>query len=184
VVDHGSGAYAGGALGRPAAGKTGTSQESRSAWFSGFTPQLAASVGIYREIDGKTTSLSGLGGRSNVTGGSFPVRIWTAFMKGALEGAKVEDFPQPVYGGQVSNPAPTQTATTSPTSTPTPTTSPTATETASPTATETAPPTPTGPPTPSGSPSTEGAGQAGDKGGSTSTAAAARWPVLGVASRD
>jgi membrane peptidoglycan carboxypeptidase len=168
VVDHGSGAYAGGSLSRPAAGKTGTSQESRSAWFSGYTPQLAASVGIYREIDGAMKSLSGLGGRSSVTGGSFPVRIWTAFMKGALDGVKVEQFPDPVFGGKNTNPPPaTSTPTSTPTTTGTPTTTPTATETAPPTPTETAPPTSTetAPPTEPGGGGDGGGGGGGDGGG-------------------
>jgi membrane peptidoglycan carboxypeptidase len=168
VDDHGSGAYARGALGRPAAGKTGTSQQSRSAWFSGFTPQLAASVGIYREIDGKTTSLSGLGGRSNVTGGSFPVRIWTAFMKGALEGAKVEQFPPPVYGGTAQGAAPPPTtATSSPTTTATPSATATATETAPATPTGTGSPQPSGTPTgtPTGGGGGTGGGGAGDQAG-------------------
>ena len=42
------------ALGRPAAGKTGTTTDNKAAWFDGFTPQLAAAVGIYkRRQDGK-----------------------------------------------------------------------------------------------------------------------------------
>jgi membrane peptidoglycan carboxypeptidase len=180
VVDHGSGAYAGRNLGRPAAGKTGTSQNNKSAWFSGYTPQLAASVGLYRDSGGNPVSLRGLGGVGEVTGGSFPVRIWTAFMKGALDGTKVERFPAPAYGGEVTNPAPsTQTATTSPTSTPTAT--PTPTQTASPT---TGSPEPTtGSPTSSESPTaTEGAGQLG--GPPATGAVADRWRSLGLATRD
>jgi membrane peptidoglycan carboxypeptidase len=165
VVEHGSGAYAGGALGRPAAGKTGTSQDSRSAWFSGFTPQLAASVGIYREIDGKISSLSGLGGRSNVTGGSFPVRIWTAFMKGALEGAKVEQFPPPVYGGTSTNPAPPPSTPSSTPTTSAPTSTPTATGTAPPTPTETGTLPPTSTVTVPPTDGEGGGGQAGRGGG-------------------
>lgn len=177
VVNHGSGAYAGGALGRPAAGKTGTSQNSRSAWFSGYTPQLAASVGIYREIGGAMTSLSGLGGRSNVTGGSFPVRIWTAFMKGALEGAKVEQFPPPVYGGTVANSAP-PTSTSTPTTPTTPTSTPTSTATLPPTPTETGtpPPTETGtaPPTGGGGGNGGGGKGGGPTPGSTQAVGPAR----------
>ena len=92
VVTGGTGAAAL-ALGRPAAGKTGTSQANASAWFSAYTPQLAASVAFFR--DNATQSLNGIGGMTAVTGGSFPARIWTTFMKGALKGEPVMDFPAP-----------------------------------------------------------------------------------------
>jgi membrane peptidoglycan carboxypeptidase len=92
VVKNGSGTAAL-ALGRPAAGKTGTSQSNASAWFSGYTPQLAASVAFFR--DSASESLKGIGGMTSVTGGSFPARIWTAFMKGALKGEPVMSFPAP-----------------------------------------------------------------------------------------
>ena len=125
VTRSGSGSYAGNNLDRPVAGKTGTSSSNKSAWFTGYTPQLAAAVGIYREVDGAPASLKGLGGRGEVTGGSFPVRIWTAFMQGALEGAEAKDFPEPVYGGDSNAPAytpppadPSPTPTTTPTDLP------------------------------------------------------------------
>jgi membrane peptidoglycan carboxypeptidase len=92
VVNGGTGAAAL-ALGRPAAGKTGTSQSNASAWFSGYTPQLAAAVSFFR--DDATQTLNGIGGLTSVTGGSFPARIWTAFMKGALKGEPIMDFPAP-----------------------------------------------------------------------------------------
>jgi len=92
VVNGGTGAAAL-ALGRPAAGKTGTSQSNASAWFSAYTPQLAASVAFFR--DDATQTLNGIGGLTSVTGGTFPARIWTAFMKGALKGEPVMDFPAP-----------------------------------------------------------------------------------------
>ena len=96
VVNGGTGAAAL-ALGRPAAGKTGTSQSNASAWFSAYTPQLAASVSLFR--DSASESLNGIGGLNSVTGGSFPARIWTAFMKGALKGQPVMEFPQPANIG-------------------------------------------------------------------------------------
>ena len=85
------------ALGRPAAGKTGTSQSNASAWFSAYTPQIAASVSFFR--DNATQSLNGIGGMTSVTGGSFPARIWTQFMKGALKGQPVMSFPAPANIG-------------------------------------------------------------------------------------
>jgi membrane peptidoglycan carboxypeptidase len=92
VVNGGTGAAAL-SLGRPAAGKTGTSQSNASAWFSAYTPQLAASVAFFR--DSASESLNGIGGLTSVTGGSFPARIWTAFMKGALRGEPIMQFPAP-----------------------------------------------------------------------------------------
>ena len=96
VVTGGTGAAAL-ALGRPAAGKTGTSQSNASAWFSAYTPQIAASVAFFR--DNATQSLNGIGGMTSLTGGTFPARIWTQFMKGALKGEPVMDFPAPANIG-------------------------------------------------------------------------------------
>ena len=95
VVTNGTGSAALG-VGRPAAAKTGTTDDNKSAWFVGYTPQLAAAVLMAKEdADGTPVSLSGTGGLSTVTGGSFPAAIWTAFMKAALEGEPIEDFPKP-----------------------------------------------------------------------------------------
>jgi membrane peptidoglycan carboxypeptidase len=96
VVNGGTGSAAL-ALGRPAAGKTGTSQSNASAWFSAYTPQLAASVSLFR--DSASESLNGIGGLNSVTGGTFPARIWTAFMKGALKDQPIMDFPAPANIG-------------------------------------------------------------------------------------
>jgi len=96
VVTNGSG-FAALKLGRPVAGKTGTSQSNASAWFSAYTPQIAASVALFR--DDATQSLKGIGGLTSVTGGSFPARIWTTFMKGALKGEPTLDFPAPANIG-------------------------------------------------------------------------------------
>src|SRR5699024_4533425 len=60
---------------------------------SDLTPNLATSVVLYREIDGKEVSIGAYGGRGEVTGGSFPVQVWTDYMQQALEGEKVEQFP-------------------------------------------------------------------------------------------
>ncbi|MGO1263549.1 MAG: transglycosylase domain-containing protein [Brevibacterium aurantiacum] len=93
VVNSGSGAYAAN-LGRPAAGKTGTTNKNLAAWFTGYTPNLATSVVLYREVDNKPIPIGPYGGRGQVTGGSFPVQVWTEYMKSALEGTKVEQFPE------------------------------------------------------------------------------------------
>jgi len=92
VVTNGTGAAAL-ALGRPAAGKTGTSESNASAWFSAYTPQLAASVAFFR--DSPSENLRGIGGYTTLFGGSFPAKIWTAFMKGALKGQPIMSFPAP-----------------------------------------------------------------------------------------
>ena len=100
-------------FGRPAAGKTGTSQSNASAWFSGYTPQLATSIAFYR--DDATQSLNGIGGLNSVTGGSFPARIWNAYMKGALKGQPELDFASPsAIGGTTSAPIPDPVPTISP----------------------------------------------------------------------
>nr|WP_246400850.1 transglycosylase domain-containing protein [Jiangella mangrovi] len=111
VVENGSGREAQN-LERPAAGKTGT-HEDLTAWFSGYVPQLAASVAIFRG-DGETAgtvSLDGVDGMDTFTGGAFPARIWTAFMSGALEGVEVQEFPEPAEVGEAVNPSPTPTPT-------------------------------------------------------------------------
>ena len=97
VVNNGTATYGTSGLGRPAAGKTGTSEQNASAWFSGYTPQLAASVSMFR--DDASQTLNGIGGLNSVTGGTFPAKIWTAFMKGALEGQPKLSFPKPVHIG-------------------------------------------------------------------------------------
>jgi membrane peptidoglycan carboxypeptidase len=149
-------------LGRPVAGKTGTSSDNMSAWFVGFTPQLSTAVGLWRQ-DPKTNAyvpLVDVLGKNEVTGGSVPAQLWTDYMSRALDGKSIIDFPGPVYGGDTFNaapppaPSPTFTATGTPTGTPTgsptgtatrtPTGTPTGTSTGKPTATSTKP---SGPPT-------------------------------------
>jgi membrane peptidoglycan carboxypeptidase len=159
VVTDGTGKAAR-ALGRPAAGKTGTTNDNKSALFAGYTPQLAAAVMLVKDgKDGLPVSMSGVGGMRTVTGGSFPARIWTAFMKGALQGQPVEQFVAPT-----NLPAASPTPSVSPSATVSPTTSPSASASASASATATpsesptapAPSSPTAPPpsTPPPSPST------------------------------
>ena len=91
VTIKGTAAVVGARLNRPAAGKTGTSNDNASAWFNGYTPEVAASVAFYR--DNATESLNGIGGLTSVTGGSFPARIWAEFVKGYLGKAPIQDFP-------------------------------------------------------------------------------------------
>jgi len=147
VVTNGTGVTAKG-LGRPAAGKTGTTNGNLSAWFAGYTPQLAAAVMLVKDgSDGNPVSMSGVGGLRTVTGGSFPARIWTAFMKGALEGQPVERFVEPTN-------LPTATPTPSPTVTVTPSTSPSPTQSATSSPSPSASPSDSGTPSPSDTPTT------------------------------
>lgn len=90
VIQHGTGTAAG--IGRPAAGKTGTTQNNADAWFCGFTPDLVTSVWVgYPDSQKPMNSVHGI----RVTGGSFPARIWAAFMKSALKGRPEAQFRRP-----------------------------------------------------------------------------------------
>jgi len=86
TVERGTG-QAAKALGRPVAAKTGTTNDYSNAWFIGFTPHLA--TGVWVGYD-KPRSLG-----KDETGSRVAVPIWTAFMKEALAGTPVEDFPIP-----------------------------------------------------------------------------------------
>ncbi|MBE0416947.1 MAG: PBP1A family penicillin-binding protein [Coriobacteriia bacterium] len=76
-------------IGRPAAGKTGTSQNYRDAWFVGYTPDLVTSVwvGFYQE----EKPMLNVRGRRGF-GGTVAAPIWADFMKAALEGRPKLDF--------------------------------------------------------------------------------------------
>ena len=88
--------FAANKVGRPVAGKTGTTNDNLSAWFAGYSPDLAAAVMFVKEDDkGIPVTLRGTGGLKTVTGGSFPARIWTAFMKAALKDVPVSKFVAP-----------------------------------------------------------------------------------------
>ena len=84
-------------FGRPSAGKTGTTTDNASVWFNGYTPQMEATVAMFR--DDATQSLNGIGGLNAVTGGSFPAGIWNLFMKAALAKLPVVYFPAPANIG-------------------------------------------------------------------------------------
>jgi penicillin-binding protein 1A len=84
VIQFGTGVAAK-ALGRPAAGKTGTTQDYTDAWFVGFTPQITA--GVWVGFDDKQVSLG-----KRETGARAALPIWLEFMQGAVAGAPVMDF--------------------------------------------------------------------------------------------
>ena len=79
-------------IGRPAAGKTGTNQAYRDAWFVGYTPQLAVAVWM-----GNPTSQQSMYNVQGVrvSGGSFPARVWHDFMAVAMANQQVLDWPRP-----------------------------------------------------------------------------------------
>lgn len=92
VVQGGSGDKAL-ALGRPAAAKTGSSEENRSAQFAGFVPQLVTVVSMYQVgEDGSEQSITPFGGVGEVTGSTWPAQVWTWYMQDALANTPVEQF--------------------------------------------------------------------------------------------
>ncbi|MEU3373761.1 transglycosylase domain-containing protein [Streptomyces sp. NPDC006660] len=89
--------------GKQVAGKTGTSDDNKSAWFTAYTPDLVTSVGMWGEaadprtvkVDGKdvhipkggqVTMVNGAGEDGRVNGGSIPARIWAAYTFDAVKG--------------------------------------------------------------------------------------------------
>ncbi|MEV0309098.1 transglycosylase domain-containing protein [Nonomuraea fuscirosea] len=85
-----------GGIGRPAAGKTGTTDNQASAWFAGFTPDLAGAVSIGDPRGAQNHKLNGvtIGGRyyANVFGASIPGPIWKDTMLAALKGTPATSF--------------------------------------------------------------------------------------------
>jgi penicillin-binding protein 1A len=90
-----SGTAAGRGLGaRPAAGKTGTTESSKDAWFVGYTPTLSTAVWMgYQNAPGtRPKLLHNVKGVANVTGGTHPARIWQGFMTSALRDVPITQF--------------------------------------------------------------------------------------------
>jgi penicillin-binding protein 2D len=82
-------------IGRPAAGKTGTSQENKNCWFVGYTPQLVTSVWVGYTPE-RTIVVNGRKG----FGGTVAAPIWARFMRKALSGLPARNFakaPTPNY---------------------------------------------------------------------------------------
>ncbi|MEE1929990.1 transglycosylase domain-containing protein [Streptomyces sp. TRM 70351] len=106
-------------LNRPVAGKTGTTDNNESAWWVGYTPQLSTAVTMFRADPDKQEPLSmyGVGGNDAINGGALPTEVWTEYMRLALDGEPVEQFPeaQPIgeeiYGGGAESPEPSPTET-------------------------------------------------------------------------
>lgn len=151
VIERGTGSTAS-EIGRPAAGKTGSSNEYRSAWFVGYVPQLTTAVAMFQPgEDGSEEIITPFGGYQQISGGSVPTTIWTNFMEQAVADLPVVDFPErssparPTYQPPVtpSTPQPTEEPTSEE---PEPTPDPEPTPEPEPTPTPTTPPPSTPPP--------------------------------------
>ncbi|MFE6161344.1 transglycosylase domain-containing protein [Streptomyces sp. NPDC056486] len=149
VVEKGTGTSAK-LPGRQVAGKTGTTDGNKSAWFVGYTPQLSTAISMYRLDDNEGSKkrefleMYGTGNQKKIHGASFPAEIWKDYMERALKGQPVKKFPVPEPIGSVVGETPPPTPTPTPSKTKEPEDSPT------PSASETEPPpSPTTSPTPS-----------------------------------
>jgi penicillin-binding protein 1A len=91
-------------FGRPAAGKTGTAEGFKDAWFCGFVPQLAACAWIGDAA--AETPMAYVDGFAQVVGGSVPARIWRAFMEPAVSSLPVLPLPTPSAGALGTSGAP------------------------------------------------------------------------------
>jgi penicillin-binding protein 1A len=149
VIEFGTGTAAD--IGRPAAGKTGTTQNYADAWFCGYVPQLAACVWVgYPEGQRPLLDVHGF---PRVYGGTIPAMIWHDFMAEVTAGMPVRDFPEPSFEGYTEGPSTPPPSTPSPSPSPSPTPTPTGTPEPSPTATPSPLPTGTPPvPTPTAEP--------------------------------
>lgn len=85
VIDHGTGTAT--AIGRPAAGKTGTTDDNKDAWFVGYTPDIVTAVWI-----GDDTGSHSLG---EIYGGTIPAEIWKDYMSSATSDESGGDFSAP-----------------------------------------------------------------------------------------
>ncbi|MCF3129032.1 transglycosylase domain-containing protein [Streptomyces olivochromogenes] len=134
VIQNGTGQNAK-VLGRTAAGKTGTTDSNKSAWFVGYTQQLSTSVAMFRENpkDHELLSMNGTAGVASIHGGDIPTSVWTEYMKAALKGKSDPGFPDAEKIGEITDeagaPSPTPSITITPSQTPSDTPSPTPSET-------------------------------------------------------
>ncbi|MFJ8592725.1 transglycosylase domain-containing protein [Streptomyces sp. NPDC093598] len=139
--------------GQQVAGKTGTSDNNKSAWFTGYTPNLVTSVGLFGE-DAKTHAqvpMYKAGGEPRVNGGGFPAQIWAAYTFGVM--GDVTKFDLDTQQGAAVQPTWTPTPSKEPTKAPTrePTTAPPSSSSPPPT---TEKPSSSPPPSPSTTPPT------------------------------
>lgn len=162
-VVHGGTGDAAAIPGRDVAGKTGTTQENKAAWFVGFTPRIATAVAMFRDDNKPLQNIPGYG---SLYGATLSAPIWRAFTESALGNASAREFPEPAWVGETLNPPPppkpsVEPSPSQPPATPEPTPSQ---PQVSPPPTRT--PEPPEPPEPSGGPGDPGdGGDGGDQGG-------------------
>ncbi|WP_030898340.1 transglycosylase domain-containing protein [Streptomyces sp. NRRL S-474] len=102
--------------GQQVAGKTGTSDNNKSAWFTGYTPNLVTSVGLFGQDDKppyKQVPMYEAGGEPRVDGGGFPAQIWAAYTFGVM--GDVTEFDLDTRQGAAIKPTRTPTPTQEPT---------------------------------------------------------------------
>ncbi|MEV1037443.1 transglycosylase domain-containing protein [Streptomyces sp. NPDC058322] len=108
VVDAGSGRAANTSA-YEAAGKTGTSENNKSAWFAAYTPELTTVVALFGESPkdgGGQVSLTGTANSGRANGGGFPAEIWADYTLGALGGGSTAQFDlEDVERGEVTVPS-------------------------------------------------------------------------------
>ncbi|MEU9110689.1 transglycosylase domain-containing protein [Streptomyces sp. NPDC048483] len=123
-------------LGKPAAGKTGTTDENKSAWFVGYTKKLSTAITMFREDaqNPRQLSMNGVGGFDSIHGGALPTEVWTEYMLQAMKNVPAEPFPAAVPIGERVDEAgmPSPTPTPTPSETPSESPSETPSESASP----------------------------------------------------
>ncbi|MGV9287939.1 transglycosylase domain-containing protein [Streptomyces sp. NPDC003719] len=138
VVEDGTGSNAQ-LPGREVAGKTGTTDGNKSAWFVGYTPQLSTAISMFRYPDDESIKnrtfleMYGTGDQDKIHGASFPSEIWHDYMEQALKGQPAKKFPTPEPIGEVINdtpppspsPKPSKTEKPSPSPSPSPSQTPT-----------------------------------------------------------
>ena len=90
VITRGTGTAA--SIGRPAAGKTGTTDDNHDAWFIGYTPDIVTAVWV-----GDDTGSQSLG---EIYGGTVPAQIWHDYMASAVSGTSTDDFDVPAGMGK------------------------------------------------------------------------------------
>ena len=91
-IDQGTGTGAGIFFDRPAAGKTGTTDDHTDAWFCGYTPTISTTVWVgYPQAQIPMENVHGI----SVAGGTFPATIWNLFMRSAIGNTDPVDFPEP-----------------------------------------------------------------------------------------
>ncbi|MEU0659202.1 transglycosylase domain-containing protein [Streptomyces lavendulocolor] len=93
VIEGGTGTAAQ-AVGRPAAGKTGTAEDDKAAWFAGYTPDLATVITVMGQDPdtGAQKPLYGALGLERMNGGGAPAEIWGEYTRAALADSAVRDF--------------------------------------------------------------------------------------------